>query len=1041
MNKIMPKLLKTFLIGSFILIGWNTSYSQKSNQEKDAFFNIIKTQKIQSDTTVVWKNFGPGMSGYNEEFWCHPTDTNVMFMGPDMHVSYGTWDNGKSWQTIKDCDGDGLDMVRVHDIQFSLVNPDYGVALEREGKVFESKNRGRTWTQISDIGKAHTKIAIHPTNDSIWFVGAGDFWNVKENHRTLAKPNGNIHSRADYGYVWKTTDRGANWAKVATSISNNLDVGRILFNPNNPDKMIMATSYGVYLSADGGDIWTAGNVGLPNNLPRDLTSFYDKTTGEFILYLVVQTVYEPNGSTINAKGGVYKSTDSGVSWTSITGNLGFDISAITNYAVRDGYHRTVSHWLGISKSASQSTYSVYPSNTMSVYNRIVVNPLNKNEIYVSHNKKHDFGFGPGDLWKTEDGGQSWFACARNGKYWMDENDKSYWNGRGNPIGTNLKFSHVQREMDEGSENSGNRMLAINAKGQVFIGVAQQTLRSNDKGANWQQVDDYETAEGSNAWVGRGDSNLPGRFMLHETGIPGRALFCSGEHGLWETADLGDYSGKDVVAVKQIEGQVHDHDGNLASHSTSTVAVHPNNPNIIYILSCRQEHRGKLRKTIDGGKTWNNIATIFEASNNSWENVPFQSSLMIDPKNPDNMYFCATRKVVQEVGSSPDESILTKGGYGVYRSTDGGYNWSLSNSGLPANVSVRRLCMDPANSSIIYAALNQFGNNDLGGLYKSVDGAKTWKKESIPTEIKSVNNLFIDRNTKYRFLSGGSRSGSFDAGGVWRSKDEGTSWEKIFIAPYVWQTEVSPVNSNIIIISVPAQIPNLTDQFKNPGIYLSKDDGTTWAKINKGIGQPNKMVDVKPDPYNEGVIWCAGWGSGWFKALIKNDKVKAVCKNAELFENEEVTLYGLGSIGFQLTYEWIAPDGISLSATDKNKTTFTAPKVNKDSTFIITLVVSNDLGKDSLDVIIQVKNNVTTAIQMIDDESVRIFPNPVVDGKLRISGSDEHVKYLIHNIQGKTVQLGTLEQGLIDVSQLNSGVYVITITNRVSYVIRKFMINR
>ena len=74
-----------------------------------------------------------------------------------------------------------------------------------------------------------------------------------------------------------------------------------------------------------------------------------------------------------------------------------------------------------------------------------------------------------------------------------------------------------------------------------------------------------------------------------------------------------------------------------------------------------------------------------------------------------------------------------------------------------------------------------------------------------------------------------------------------------------------------MVNVPAQVSTMFDQFKNPGIYLTKDGGKSWAKINKGIGQPDKMVDVKPDPYNENVLWAAGWGSGWFVAYLNGEK--------------------------------------------------------------------------------------------------------------------------------------------------------------------------
>ncbi|WP_051008764.1 hypothetical protein [Gayadomonas joobiniege] len=56
------------------------------------YFEQLKHNKVKSDDMVNWKNIGPGMSGYNEELWTHPDDPNVILMGPDMHVAYGSWD-------------------------------------------------------------------------------------------------------------------------------------------------------------------------------------------------------------------------------------------------------------------------------------------------------------------------------------------------------------------------------------------------------------------------------------------------------------------------------------------------------------------------------------------------------------------------------------------------------------------------------------------------------------------------------------------------------------------------------------------------------------------------------------------------------------------------------------------------------------------------------------------------------------------------------------------------------------------------------------
>lgn len=927
----------------------SVTYAQETNEE---FFARIKNEKVISEASVTWKNIAPAMAGYNETFVCHPTDVNTMFMGPDMHVTYGTWDNGKTWQTVKDFDGNGDDFRRVIDFEFSLQNPDIGYAISlvygakgNEGKLYKTIDRGRSWSFVKGLGKAHNELVIHPKNDNILFIGAGDFWNVKANHKSLANPNGIKQDRADYGHVWKSVDGGLTLKKVATNISTNMEVAKIIFHPKYPEKMIMATSHGMFLSADTGENWVGSNAGLPNDLPRDLTSHYNVESDEFTLYLAEQTVYEPNGNSVNSKGGVFKSTDGGANWTSITGNLGYNLKTITDYTTREAYKKQVGYWFGVSKGDFFNTYNEYPSSVLSVYNRIVVNPLNKDEIYLCHNKKHDKGFGPGDLWKTEDGGTTWFPCARSGKYWRNQTDKSYWASiSNNPINANIEYAHLQYEMDDSNEIQGNRHLAINSIGEVFIGVNQQTLRSNNNGQSWHQIDDIELTPGCKKWISRGASNLPGLIMLHETGIPDRRLLGSGEHALWQTVDIGDYPDKDAVAVEQLEGQVN-HGG---AHTAAAIAVHPKDPNIIYMIASRQSHRGKIRRSTDAGKTWGNIASVLEASSSISSSVPQTKSLMCDPENPDNMYFTS---IYSPIGTKQDIDLI-KGEYGVYRSNDGGFTWKVNNPKPVDGASVRRLAMDPDNSKIIYAALNRYKVD--GGLYKSEDGAVTWSKMNIPSGIISVNDVFIDRNTKHIFISCGTRSGDYEDGGVWRSKDNGATWVKIFKAPYVWEVEVSSVNSNVMIVNVSGQTPSKYSEFKNPGIYLSNDAGANWVKINKGLGNQNKINDIATDPYNENVFWCAAYGSGWFKAMIASDEVKAVCADAEVQAGEELTLYGIGSIGSQLNYEWNTTSGLNLSTTNKYKTTFTAPLVEEDTNFMVSLKVSNSNGNDSVDINIVVK---------------------------------------------------------------------------------------
>jgi len=56
--------------------------------------------------------------------------------------------------------------------------------------------------------------------------------------------------------------------------------------------------------------------------------------------------------------------------------------------------------------------------------------------------------------------------------------------------------------------------------------------------------------------------------------------------------------------------------------------------------------------------------------------------------------------------------------------------------------------------------------------------------------------------------------------------------------------------------------------RNPGAYLSFDNGKTWHKSNQGLGQPYWIVDLKWDLVDPDIIWCGLNGSGWYKGIIE-----------------------------------------------------------------------------------------------------------------------------------------------------------------------------
>eukprot|EP00039_Didymoeca_costata_P010915 m.148716 g.148716 ORF g.148716 m.148716 type:complete len:944 (+) comp15003_c0_seq4:44-2875(+) len=921
------------------------------------YFQRLQTQQVNSTPFVRWTDFGPGMAGYSDKFFVHPTDPNTMFVTMDMGNGYYTHDNGLSWHTTKNWDTDAENNGIIA-IDFSRQNPNFGLAIGDHGVLMVTSNRGTSFTVLNGSAPAPAAtsvITVDPQNDKNWYVGSGQFWRVKNVHRSIANITGTRTPGTDYGHIFVSKDGGKSWTTI--SIDPLLDVGKIFVDPNDSNIVYAFTNIGFLKSTNGGYGWNKTGQGLPFNQPRDGDFFYNSSTGEFILYLVEQTHYFPNDNntkTVKSLGGAYKSLDQGETWISISGNIAIDMTQIHQDLAVECYYKCLGYWFNVTANEAMKKYPDMPTSIYPVFNRIVASKTNKSLIFLGYNIKHDYSFGPGEIWRTVDGGLSWTAVGRNGIYWVNETDKAYWLSRNNPLGMNMKYAHLDFEMRTIDMDAGLRMLIAKPDGDLIAIHEQQTLRSMDDGETWTQIDDDETSPGSGSWVGRGGSNLPGITMLMQTGRE-EYLFASGEHGLWRSVDGGDSVIKYGVAVEQLTGESKTVFG---ATSICSVAVHPTNPDIMFIQMFRQSYRGEIRKSTDGGATWTNISYPIQSQSALSPNIIRQKDLTISNADPSIMYFTVPYTdycpftPTQWIVNGPDDFQ----DFGVYRSKDGGFTWQwLNNRGLPANGSVARICMDPHNSSILYAAMNRV-NIQLkppipGGLFQTVDGGDNWISVPIPQEIVGVNHISIDTDGVL-YIAAGEFQGEPDGGGVWR-KSKGT-WEKIFFMPNVFECYPSPVNPNVLVASVGMgkKISNL-----NPGIYFSKDSGNTWIKANYEIDQPARIMAMRPDQRNENIIWIALYGSGWMKGILSNVTVRAIASNVYIRSGEMGQLDASESIGQDLSFSWSgAGTNPVLSSTSDPNPTFTAPKITSvEQEYKYNLTVKNSAQEtDTIEVRVVVR---------------------------------------------------------------------------------------
>jgi photosystem II stability/assembly factor-like uncharacterized protein len=281
------------------------------------------------------------------------------------------------------------------------------------------------------------------------------------------------------------------------------------------------------------------------------------------------------------------------------------------------------------------------------------------------------------------------------------------------------------------------------------------------------------------------------------------------------------------------------------------AVHEGQRLTIYIGAAS----GGVWKSVNGGTTYKPV----------FDKQPVQSigAITIDPKNP---------KVIWVGTGEAWTRNSTSVGDGIYKSTDGGDNWT--NLGLKDSERIAKILVDPSDTNTVYACVpgRLWSDSDERGVYKTTDGGKSWTKvlkgsnlstgcsmmsmdKSNPKTIYA--GLWDFRRKGWTFRSGGDGPNAPSGSGLWKSTDGGANWSEISSATGLpskpWgrvAVTVAPSNPNIVYAFVEAEPP------KN-GLYRSDDGGKTWQARDRSqfmIWRPFYFANLIVDPKNPDKVY-------------------------------------------------------------------------------------------------------------------------------------------------------------------------------------------
>ena len=278
-----------------------------------------------------------------------------------------------------------------------------------------------------------------------------------------------------------------------------------------------------------------------------------------------------------------------------------------------------------------------------------------------------------------------------------------------------------------------------------------------------------------------------------------------------------------------------------SGRVTAIDVENRNDAVFYIGTAS----GGLWKTDNGGV---NFKALFDK-----EEVASIGALAIDPSNED-VVWAGTGE------GNPRNSL--NGGYGIYKSLDGGRNWSLM--GLEATRHIHRIIVHPYNPDVVYVGAigSPWGPHPERGVYKTTDGGKSWKQILYVNELTGVADMVMDPHNPDKlfvamwehqrwpwfFKSGGEGSG------LHMTVDGGENWKQLSEEDGLPKGELGRIGL-AIARGNSSYIYAIVESKKN-AFYRSVDGGYSWEKRgDKNIGnRPFYYSEIYVDPSNENRVY-------------------------------------------------------------------------------------------------------------------------------------------------------------------------------------------
>ncbi len=695
-------------------------------------------------------SLGPGGGGGVFAAAFHNTDPNIILLGQDVGGIDKSTDGGLTWRHVNSAGFARpelkLDVFVVEELVAHPTDNTLFFACSSAG-LFRSRDVGDTWEMvIPSPGSPEIQvswIAFSPLDPNLGLVGTGGW-----------------HEPEPGDGMYRTTDAGTTFTKVAAAgIAATATITSIAFDPDD-GTVYASTSLGLFRSTDNGDSFSKLSFAFRHDQGQwvGIGGAGPSKTFWYVLYTL-----GTDGDASGRAAGVYRSPD-GSSWTEITGHP-------------------------------------------------IINDTESNELMRSVGARVVPGSASTLLLNLRtDGGEG--GLHRYDGSWTTPSDTfidNTWSAGSGFFGTAPECVEIDRA-------NPARIISCNEKA-VYI--------TANGGATWNQLSTIKV--GTDRWAGTGTEVV----AVYDTAYSNGVLYAGFEDiGFWRSDDQG-------ASWKQLlwPGATPD---TVRPDGATEIYVHPNDADRFYVAlgsfsnNLREEVRSEIQKSVNGGTTTVDVTP------------PSAATLLGRP----------ALAVVWGPTTALDILYAAFHGDTIYKSTDGGASWVEVSTGFAADdlKVIYRITVDPANNEIAYVGLFTFFSefSSQGGLYRTTDGGSNWTRLGSYPHQDVVTLRYA--GSPSRLFVGGWTEGN---GGL-TVTDDGLTFAEVLGQPFVTDVTDAPGAPGTIYAMSSATFTRGTGQ--NASLYRSADNGATWSRLDGNL-HLTRVFDITTFPDNPGTFFLASDGAG------------------------------------------------------------------------------------------------------------------------------------------------------------------------------------